>query len=82
MNSGTVLAGDDGFTIMTRGWLAMPATGIQQHVAKFILYTGPICEWLSESAQRWRGGVMHAGGRPITVIWLTITDLGRQALAG
>jgi hypothetical protein len=27
-------------------------------------------------------GVMHAGGRPITVIWLTITDLGRQALAG
>jgi hypothetical protein len=24
--------------------------------------------------------VMHAGGRPITVTWLMITDLGRQAL--
>jgi hypothetical protein len=27
-------------------------------------------------------GTVHAGGRPITVTWLTITDLGRQALAG
>ena len=27
-------------------------------------------------------GIMHAGTRPITVTWLTITDLGRQALAG
>jgi hypothetical protein len=27
-------------------------------------------------------GIMYAGGRPITVTWLTITDIGRQALAG
>jgi hypothetical protein len=27
-------------------------------------------------------GIIHAGGRPITVTWMTITDLGRQALAG
>jgi hypothetical protein len=27
-------------------------------------------------------GTVHAGGRPIKVTWLTITDLGRQALAG
>ena len=27
-------------------------------------------------------GIIHAGGRPITVTWLTITDLGRQTLAG
>jgi hypothetical protein len=27
-------------------------------------------------------GTMNAGGRPITVTWLTITDIGRQALAG
>jgi hypothetical protein len=27
-------------------------------------------------------GIMYAGRRPITVTWLTITDLGRQALAG
>jgi hypothetical protein len=27
-------------------------------------------------------GIMYAGGRPITVTWLTITDVGRQALAG
>jgi hypothetical protein len=27
-------------------------------------------------------GTVHAGGRPIEVTWLTITDLGRQALAG
>ena len=26
-------------------------------------------------------GTVHAGGRPIKVTWLTITDLGRQALA-
>jgi hypothetical protein len=26
-------------------------------------------------------GIMYAGGRPITVTWLTITDIGRQALA-
>jgi len=25
---------------------------------------------------------MRAGRRPIKVIWLTITDIGRQALAG
>jgi hypothetical protein len=25
---------------------------------------------------------VHAGGRPIKVAWLAITDLGRQALAG
>jgi hypothetical protein len=25
---------------------------------------------------------VHAGGRPIKVTWLTITDAGRQALAG
>jgi hypothetical protein len=25
---------------------------------------------------------VHAGKRPIKVTWLTITDLGRQALAG
>jgi hypothetical protein len=25
---------------------------------------------------------MRAGGRPITVNWLTITDIGRRALAG
>jgi hypothetical protein len=27
-------------------------------------------------------GIMYASGRPITVTWLTITELGRQALAG
>ena len=27
-------------------------------------------------------GIMHAGARPITVTWLTITDIGRQTLAG
>jgi hypothetical protein len=27
-------------------------------------------------------GTMYAGGRPIKVTWLTITDVGRQALAG
>jgi hypothetical protein len=27
-------------------------------------------------------GTAHAGGRPLTVTWLMITDLGRQALAG
>jgi hypothetical protein len=27
-------------------------------------------------------GTVHAGGRPIKVTWLAITDLGRQALAG
>jgi hypothetical protein len=27
-------------------------------------------------------GTVHAGARPITVTWLTITDVGRQALAG
>jgi hypothetical protein len=27
-------------------------------------------------------GTVHAGGRPIKVTWLTITDLGRQTLAG
>jgi hypothetical protein len=27
-------------------------------------------------------GIMYAGGWPITVTWLTITDIGRQALAG
>jgi len=27
-------------------------------------------------------GTMYAGGRPIKVTWLTITDIGRQALAG
>jgi hypothetical protein len=27
-------------------------------------------------------GIIYAGGRPITVTWLTITDIGRQALAG
>jgi hypothetical protein len=27
-------------------------------------------------------GTVHAGGRPIKVTWLTITDLGRQALTG
>jgi hypothetical protein len=27
-------------------------------------------------------GIMYAGKRPITVTWLRITDLGRQALAG
>jgi hypothetical protein len=27
-------------------------------------------------------GTVRAGGRPIKVMWLTITDLGRQALAG
>lgn len=27
-------------------------------------------------------GIMYAGRRPITVTWLTITDLGRQVLAG
>jgi hypothetical protein len=27
-------------------------------------------------------GTMHAGGRPIKVTRLTITDIGRQALAG
>jgi hypothetical protein len=26
-------------------------------------------------------GTVHAGGRPIKVTWLTITDLGRQTLA-
>jgi hypothetical protein len=26
-------------------------------------------------------GTMYAGGRPIKVTWLTITDVGRQALA-
>jgi hypothetical protein len=25
---------------------------------------------------------VQAGGRPIKVTWLTITDIGRQALAG
>jgi hypothetical protein len=25
-------------------------------------------------------GIMHAGVRPITVTWLTITDIGRQTL--
>jgi hypothetical protein len=28
-----------------------------------------------------RRRVIYAGGRPITVTWLTITDLGRQTLA-
>jgi hypothetical protein len=27
-------------------------------------------------------GTMYFGGRPIKVTWLTITDIGRQALAG
>jgi hypothetical protein len=27
-------------------------------------------------------GTVNAAGRPIKVTWLTITDLGRQALAG
>jgi hypothetical protein len=27
-------------------------------------------------------GTVQAGARPIKVTWLTITDLGRQALAG
>jgi hypothetical protein len=27
-------------------------------------------------------GTAHAGGRPLTVTWLMITGLGRQALAG
>jgi hypothetical protein len=27
-------------------------------------------------------GAMQAGGRPVKVTWLRITDLGRQALAG
>jgi hypothetical protein len=27
-------------------------------------------------------GTVHAGGRPLKVTWLTITDIGRHALAG
>jgi len=27
-------------------------------------------------------GIVNAAGRPIKVTWLTITDVGRQALSG
>jgi hypothetical protein len=48
------------------------------HGFPFEMLTGLVRDGLATAAP----GIMYAGKRPITVTWLAITDIGRQALAG
>jgi hypothetical protein len=47
------------------------------HGFPFEMLTGLVRDGLAMAAP----GIMYADKRPITVTWIAITDLGRQALA-